>query len=479
MFVLLLWLQLVLGSDIILERNINGKNGYMAIIDAGSSGSRTFLFGKYPNGYQALNGMVQWREVRPGLHSNEMNQYEHVKTCLAFVRDYVPQNKYEDTDIYLFATGGMRSLNRSKYVLDEVFKKASLDMSMFRFKRERFRVISGKEEGFYLMLGINYLLRSIGPHLRPGLSSMAGGLDLGGKSTQIVYDEMERWKMMHGRKNRVRKRPLSLLSVNDFHAPSYMEYGVNAMYGKLNRSADIKDCLFLNDTRGGTGNMTNCMVHLENLIEMDNADCPADKYCALNSIPHDAVKGDVFYAVSVYAIAIEFIKDTLMNKDIHKYVNDLQIGHFNEPNPSISEIELAGTSICNVNIDVMLKWNRAKQTSSQQLYRRCFDIAYIVVLLKRYQFPIDRRNIYFMDHIGDVPLTWTIGAYLHLFEQYLDKKLQQEYYVSLEKYQQGLPIARNLCILLFILAIYYLYKQVQSTRHHTIKSFKFIHDCSE
>lgn len=64
----------------------------------------------------------------------------------------------------------------------------------FNILRENIGTLSGVLEGFYAVLSANYLTGRMNTHLKPAHSSkdaVIGALDLGGSSTQIVFQHVE------------------------------------------------------------------------------------------------------------------------------------------------------------------------------------------------------------------------------------------------------------------------------------------------
>jgi Golgi nucleoside diphosphatase len=148
-------------------------HNYMAVIDAGSSGSRVHVYQYTYNNDQVIgDGHYAAKVVtpdhatmksKPGLSSFAYNPDQagtSVEPLIAFAKDHIPANKVETTPILLKATAGMRLLQQDKPdEVDSIMEsvKATLSQSGFRFVPSDANIISGQEEGMLGWLALNYL----------------------------------------------------------------------------------------------------------------------------------------------------------------------------------------------------------------------------------------------------------------------------------------------------------------------------------
>ncbi|KAI7083849.1 putative nucleoside diphosphatase [Hortaea werneckii] len=192
-----------------------GKHQYGAVIDAGSSGSRVYVYEwlkadaakskaaehddpKRLSHLPSVKTKKSWRKkVHPGISTfgtkPEEVGSEHLEELVDFALSIVPKDEVEDTPIFLLATAGMRLLpnNQREEVLDNV--------CLYLQKETRFQlpdcglhiqVIPGETEGLYGWIAANYLL---GGFDRPqeldhgGQHNTYGFLDMGGASAQIAF----------------------------------------------------------------------------------------------------------------------------------------------------------------------------------------------------------------------------------------------------------------------------------------------------
>ncbi|CAG5116087.1 unnamed protein product [Candidula unifasciata] len=198
---------------------------YGIVIDCGSSGSRVFVY-FWPThsgnprdllDIQQLlddSGKAVVKKVSPGLSSFEDNPgaaSDHIKELLLYAQKYIPANKYPETVLYVLATAGMRMLPESaqRAILLDLRNDIKKDFS-FIAPENHFEVISGKQEGVYAWIAINYVLGRFS-HSSAGSDSSAapvelvhsvegetavthtrkrtvGIIDMGGGSVQIAFE---------------------------------------------------------------------------------------------------------------------------------------------------------------------------------------------------------------------------------------------------------------------------------------------------
>ncbi|CAG8501020.1 1579_t:CDS:2 [Paraglomus brasilianum] len=201
------------------------NRNYGAVIDAGSSGSRIQIYSwkdhrfvreqndnlhALPNIELADELGEKWQyKVEPGISSFVEKPMDvgdhHLRQLLDFALEVVPQNKIVDTPVYLFATAGMRLLTneQQKQILDSA---CAYIRTYYHFRldkcKDRIKVISGKMEGVYGWLAVNYKLggfttdnvEHFTPHDVKDLSgankhiTTFGFLDMGGASAQIAFE---------------------------------------------------------------------------------------------------------------------------------------------------------------------------------------------------------------------------------------------------------------------------------------------------
>lgn len=178
-----------LGTNALADNN----NTYLAIIDAGSSGSRIHVFEVNPtNKNQAPivdELTVDNNKVKPGLSAylnNPSAAGQSIQPLLESAKTVLQANHAQpkNTHLYVMATAGMRLIPTAeqKPIYDSV--KATLEASNLGEAAQP-TTIDGTNEGEFGWLAINYDAQN---HRFPAPGQTQGALDLGGASTQITYE---------------------------------------------------------------------------------------------------------------------------------------------------------------------------------------------------------------------------------------------------------------------------------------------------
>ncbi|XP_069756298.1 ectonucleoside triphosphate diphosphohydrolase 4-like isoform X2 [Narcine bancroftii] len=202
--------------------NINDADlNYGVVIDCGSSGSRVFVyFWPQHNGnpHDLLN-IRQMKDksrkpvvkkIKPGISTLAFSPdkaMDYLRPLLRFAADHIPMAKHKETPLYILCTAGMRLLPESQQetILQDLYNKVPVEFD-FLFSESHAEVISGKQEGVYAWIGINFVLGRFDhvedgddAHVAVTVSSnpnqgsvvrkrTVGILDMGGASVQIAYE---------------------------------------------------------------------------------------------------------------------------------------------------------------------------------------------------------------------------------------------------------------------------------------------------
>ncbi|GAA5838724.1 hypothetical protein JCM9279_003840 [Rhodotorula babjevae] len=168
---------------------------YAIMIDAGSTGSRLhmYTFSHCDPNPEALPKLEDelFVTTKPGLSSYKgkpVDAAESLRSLLQQAVDAVPEKERSCTPIAVKATAGLRLLGakQSQDILDEV-ERWLTDEWPFTVVKDGVVVMDGKDEGVYAWITINFLLGFIGPD-QPATAGTAAVMDLGGASTQIVFE---------------------------------------------------------------------------------------------------------------------------------------------------------------------------------------------------------------------------------------------------------------------------------------------------
>ncbi|XP_063792307.1 ectonucleoside triphosphate diphosphohydrolase 8-like [Pseudophryne corroboree] len=173
---------------------------YGMVFDAGSSHTSLYIY-QWPTDKENNTGIVSQTHVcdvqGAGISSYASNPPAAGKSlvsCLEEAMSVIPPEGQRGAPAYLGATAGMRLLDlQNKSASDMVLAEVSKTISSYPIDFRGARIITGKEEGSYGWITINYLLESFmkysfsGKWVRPISSNIFGALDLGGASTQISF----------------------------------------------------------------------------------------------------------------------------------------------------------------------------------------------------------------------------------------------------------------------------------------------------
>ncbi|WAR55381.1 hypothetical protein PtB15_6B122 [Puccinia triticina] len=180
---------------------------YALMIDAGSTGSRIHVYrfsyclpasttSRRPSSASILPKLENelFFKTQPGLSSyagRPIDAAESLRPLLQAALDGVPLEQRSCTPISVKATAGLRLLgdSQSKEILDEVARWLRASWPFKLSPSGAVSIMDGADEGVYAWVTINYLLKTIGP-IPAGQtkSPTAAVMDLGGASTQIVFE---------------------------------------------------------------------------------------------------------------------------------------------------------------------------------------------------------------------------------------------------------------------------------------------------
>ena len=170
---------------------------YALMIDAGSTGSRIHVYrfnncGPTPELEDEAFKMTEPKEGGSGLSSFKTDAEGAAKSLdvlMDVAMSTVPDNLKSCSPVAVKATAGLRKLGveMSDNILKAVRKRLETQYPFPVVSEENggVQVMEGKDEGVYAWITVNYLLGKIGG---PDKSPTAAILDLGGGSTQIVFE---------------------------------------------------------------------------------------------------------------------------------------------------------------------------------------------------------------------------------------------------------------------------------------------------
>nr|XP_015202200.1 PREDICTED: ectonucleoside triphosphate diphosphohydrolase 7 isoform X2 [Lepisosteus oculatus] len=198
----------------------NPSLNFGVVVDCGSSGSRVFVYYWPPhNGNpHSLLDIRQMRDhsrtpvvkkIKPGISTLALTPdkaSDYLQPLLSFAAGHIPRKKHKETPLYILCTAGMRMLPESQQeaILEDLITDVPVAFD-FLFSSSHAEVISGKQEGVYAWIGINFVLGRF-DHAEEGEDAVVkvspgtqnqqpisrkrtvGIIDMGGASLQIAYE---------------------------------------------------------------------------------------------------------------------------------------------------------------------------------------------------------------------------------------------------------------------------------------------------
>lgn len=426
MYFLVLFI-LFLSSCIATSSNSKSFEFYAIVIDAGSTGSRGFVFQIFEEIDNDDENIILSRSLvptkskktQPGLSEfvSKTDDYQAIQEYLLPIfidaAAKIPIEYHNSTKVFVKGTAGMRLLEESDQKLLWKSLVEALNyhpLNPFILHLEDLGTISGHLEAYYAVLSSNFIAGTIDGNLKAvGNQPLIGALDMGGSSTQLIFYTGDEEELIISPDNfwshswlnfgveRVRERVVSYL---------ISEHITNALDGDVDQEVKIvmNPCTFKgyesypepNIVVRGTGNSDECIQVLKNVVWPENTctsevphedanDSIAEKRpCFIDGIEHPRVRGE-FYGMSVYFFAIDCIRH-LGSKHLHAW-----------PNPTIDELDGAIHEFCGLEWDdlqEMVKDRKHKYTGDVQLPNRCLEALYISLILQDgFGFNNSHRNI--------------------------------------------------------------------------------------
>lgn len=158
---------------------------YALMIDAGSTGSRIHIYKFHNCGPSPTYEYEVFKQTQPGLSAyanNGQGAAASLDVLLDEALNVVPTELRSCTPVAVKATAGLRLLGtrESADILSEVRRRLEDRYPFAVVEKDGVAIMDGKDEGVYAWITANYLLDS--------MDSSYAVLDLGGASTQIVFE---------------------------------------------------------------------------------------------------------------------------------------------------------------------------------------------------------------------------------------------------------------------------------------------------
>jgi len=451
---------------------------YAVLIDAGSSGSRVYLYTWLPHSGDIRKllqikmmtndlGQILFKTVTPGLSSfasNPEKAFDYIYPLIEYAAEQIPTAKHKEVPFYILATAGMRLLSNysQNAILNNIRSKLAVN-STFLFSDNNIQVISGKEEGIYSWISVNYLLgRFDHSFSTPTLVSInlgneittrartAGMLEMGGASFQVAFEVISKYDMDEIKRSKNIQDEKAAKSVfsefnlgctnNDGHhnyllfVSTFLGVGANIankIYWRfllakriekmiftplslqaltdpclckncaLNQTIISLDNIAYNITLKGVGDYSNCEALLEEML-----DSKIKHLCGVNtSCPFDDLKSTrIFYSGSEFFGFSELwysMEDVLKIGGRYDYF----------------KLKKAAKEYCSTDYSVLKKRLDQKLYSNaneERILSECFKVAWIsTVLHSGLKMPKTYKNYQSAFSINHNLVQWTLGALLY------------------------------------------------------------------
>ncbi|XP_040180440.1 ectonucleoside triphosphate diphosphohydrolase 8-like [Rana temporaria] len=430
--VIALILSLVKSSEVPLPPGTK----YGMVFDAGSSHTSLFIY-QWPTDKENNTGVVSQTHVcdveGPGISSyanDPPSAGKSLVACLEEAMNIIPPEGQRGAPAYLGATAGMRLLDlKNKTASDMVLSEVSKTISRYPVDFRGARIISGKEEGSYGWITINYLLESFmkysfgGRWVRPVSSKIYGALDLGGASTQISFipkveiadpEQRADFKLYgfpysiythsflcYGQNQALKQMLVKAVEGKDLSQPINIPCypagykSTIAQASLYNSPCTVKSApsssLVQDITITGTGNSTQCQDLLKTIYDFSS--CTGKEFCSFEGIYQPPVVGK-FFAFSAFFYTFDFLNLT-SGQDLPTVKSRIQ-------------------TFC------AQDWTELQASfpkeRTDRLREYCANANYVLtLLLDAYKFNENNWNsISFMKQAADTDIGWTLGYMLNL-----------------------------------------------------------------
>lgn len=392
---------------------------YGIAIDAGSSGSRIYLY-RWPKtepsqAFTKVEEQAVFSQARtPGITANHGIGLSLLEELIDLAKSALPSDvDPSEVPVYLGATAGMRIINAAGQADIMHRIRSLLRLSGFLFRDDWARIISGEEEGVYDWLVANYLKNK--GDLSTASATTYGALDLGGASTQISFisapvvghiTQKLRGQLRNGFPVRIDNMDYPLF------AESFLYYGVNQarmQYDIKNASVTkINPCYPTgytdpNSNISGSSNWEECLETVATFFEHTSS-CHGERARCLMGDIHQShtVSNQTFIAMSAFFYTWEYL--------------GLNTGTETD---DLVELNAKAHSMCNLSQTKQMAHyqkrmkNKPSNRAIHKPYSQCFNAAYSYHLLtKGYGMPVSKTPIEIHFDINGIKVQWALGMML-------------------------------------------------------------------
>ncbi|KAG7764618.1 hypothetical protein KL946_003298 [Ogataea haglerorum] len=444
-----------LEIDRMAKGSVADENGipynYLIVIDAGSKGSRAYVYYWLSSQYLLANNVLRvpddhvqllkrveldpsdlpqvqtgskwYKKIHPGISEFHENSAhigpKYLNYLLKKVYDIIPIEQHYRTPIFLHATAGMRLLKPTEQqeILDNVCSYLQQETNFYLPDcPSHVNIIDGDVEGLFGWIALNYLTGTLAAN-----RSSVGLLEMGGASIQISFEPNEKETKEHY--NQLINLKLATMGQEvanlryNVYSDSFLGYGLSQMRlkylrGLARKLEDGKEyvedpCLAAKRRQTveldglevevrGTGNYGQCNENVYSLIANKCGDKQEVSSCLLsNTNPDFNLNSDNFYGVSGYW---DTISKLLSYSD-----KEEDYGKIYAYDKMVQETE----KICSLNWNELKDYKDLKKSELEEL---CFKSTYLMNLLHN-GFGLNHTRSQFTvnDNVNGSAFTWTLG----------------------------------------------------------------------
>ena len=117
---------------------------------------------------------------------------EYIQPLLDFASKHIPEERHKETPLYILATAGMRLLPKdAQETILKNLRTGITSQYAFAFPEANMEIISGRQEGIYQWLAINYVLGKFDHYVDQNSASSTEQADPISKTTHNIEDGAE------------------------------------------------------------------------------------------------------------------------------------------------------------------------------------------------------------------------------------------------------------------------------------------------
>ncbi|KRZ51119.1 Nucleoside-diphosphatase mig-23 [Trichinella nativa] len=445
---------------------------YVMVVDAGSSGSRLFLYWCDLSGHSSDElmrveplldefGRPIVKKKNPGLSSfakKPKDAVKYMKDLIDSSIKHIPVDRIKQTSLFVLATAGMRLLpaEESNAIIEEL-RSTLPKLYDFVVSSENLEVINGRWEGIYAWITINYVLGRFSCNKtvsnvdmtvqkKTCSSSTAGIVDLGGASLQIAYEVKQPTQNNNTNLHSELYEELNLgnddASVSHKYtvfANTYLGYGANVGIERYKKWLANTSTILHKDPSKNSTLLSDCCLP-NGLIEQmstDKAEGPSE----------DLIRQGRGCFNECYDAVSRLIQSNVTCSTSHQNAQCFLEG-----------IPLPGLNWTTI-------WNRFRRkqyhnADTSRIRTQCFKSAWASALLHTgLKFPEDVSNFYSVLTMAGQEIQWTLGAILyrlrHLPLKFAEmrKQYRRLSFLAEKKYPREIYIINGNLLLYFLFIV--------------------------